>query len=204
MKIKTGTKEIRQTTTTIELRNDPENQTDYIEGYALKFNRMSELLGGWFREKIAPEALKDTDISNVTALFNHEESKILGRSGINLEIEIDAIGLRFRVKPTKTSYSADLLENIRQGIVNQCSFAFTVSSDPESEEWEQTDKDGAEYIRTIRRINKIYDVSIVTTPAYSDTEAVIGSRSRDQVEQLERKKLNTEIELLKIEAEAYS
>lgn len=206
MKIKTGNKETRQVTTTIELRSN-ENSQEFIEGYALKFNKLSERLGwdGWFREEINPSALDETDTSNVTALFNHNENMILGRSGVNLELEIDSIGLKFRVKPTDTSYSRDLMENIRQGIVNQCSFAFTVAKSSEAEDWKESEEDGVEYIRTIKKIDKLYDVSVVTTPAYPDTEAVVGARSKELVEELKKRKSNNkELELLMLEAEAYA
>lgn len=201
MKIMTGAKEIRQVTTQIELRNDGESN-EIIEGYALKFDKWSDDLG-WFREKLASESLEKTDMSNVTALFNHNESQILGRSGINLELDVDNIGLRFKVKPTDTSYSRDLMENIRQGVINQCSFAFTVSREQDSEEWRENLESGI-YERTIKNIDKLYDVSVVTTPAYPDTEAVVGARSKELVDKLEMRKQNKEIELLMLEAEAYA
>ena len=209
MKIQTGTKEIRQVTTRIELRSESDNE-EYIEGYALKFNKPSERLGytGWFREMIDPGSLTDADMSNVTALFNHNDNMILGRSGVNVYLEVDNIGLKFRVKPTDTTYARDLKENIRQGVVNQCSFAFTVSKEKNSEEWEESDEEGVEYIRTILKIDKLYDVSVVTTPAYPDTEAVVGARSKELVEDLEKRKKNLTnekaIELLVLEAEAYA
>lgn len=201
MKIKTGAKEIRQVTTQIELRSDGESN-EIIEGYALKFDKWSDNLG-WFREKLASKSLEKTDMSNVTALFNHNESQILGRSGINLELDVDNIGLRFKVKPTDTSYSRDLMENIRQGVINQCSFAFTVSREQDSEEWRENLESGI-YERTIKNIDKLYDVSVVTTPAYPDTEAVVGARSKELVDKLELRKQNKEIELLMLEAEAYA
>lgn len=201
MKITTGAKEIRQVTTQIELRSDGESN-EIIEGYALKFDKWSDDLG-WFREKLASESLEKTDMSNVTALFNHNESQILGRSGINLELDVDNIGLRFKVKPTDTSYSRDLMENIRQGVINQCSFAFTVSREQDSEEWRENLESGI-YERTIKNIDKLYDVSVVTTPAYPDTEAVVGARSKELVDKLEMRKQNKEIELLMLEAEAYA
>lgn len=201
MKITTGAKEIRQVTTQIELRSDGESN-EIIEGYALKFDKWSDDLG-WFREKLASESLEKTDMNNVTALFNHNESQILGRSGINLELDVDNIGLRFKVKPTDTSYSRDLMENIRQGVINQCSFAFTVSREQDSEEWRENLESGI-YERTIKNIDKLYDVSVVTTPAYPDTEAVVGARSKELVDKLELRKQNKEIELLMLEAEAYA
>ncbi|MBP1040372.1 HK97 family phage prohead protease [Vagococcus sp. BWB3-3] len=210
MKIKTGKKELRQVTTTISLverRGEDGAMEEVIEGYALKFERWSEVLGGWFRERLARECLREADMTNVVALFNHDESQILGRSGINVELEVDGIGLKFVVKPTETSYSRDLMENIRQGIVNQCSFAFTVEREQGAEDWQENEEMKI-YERTINKISRIFDVSVVTTPAYPDTEAVVGVRSKELVDDLENQKRSLnwekEIELLSLEAESYA
>ncbi|WP_428755192.1 HK97 family phage prohead protease [Vagococcus fluvialis] len=176
--------ETRQLTTKLELRMS-ENETEVIEGYALKFDRWSDTLG-WlypFREKLEPGCLDEADTSNVVALFNHDQSQILGRTGANLDLEIDNIGLKFRIKPTNTTLSNDLLENIRSGVINQCSFAFTIPDEDGAEEWRENEETGV-YERSINKIDRLYDVSVVTTPAYPDTEAVVGSRGKEMVEEL--------------------
>ena len=194
--IKVGEKEVRQLTTEIEVRSaDGEDTKDFIEGYALKFNRWSQVLGGWFKEIIDPRALDGADMGAVTALFNHSDDMILGRSGVNLELEVDAIGLKFRVTPTNTSYANDLMENIRMGIVNQCSFAMSGIEG----EWKESE-DPDVYERRITKIEKLWDVSVVTNPAYLDTEAVVGARSKAAVEELVKdKEIISEIELLEMQ-----
>lgn len=176
--------ETRQLTTKLELRK-LENETEVIEGYALKFDRWSDTLGWFypFREKLEPGCLDDADTSNVVALFNHDQSQILGRTGANLDLEIDNIGLKFRIKPTNTTLSNDLLENIRSGVINQCSFAFTIPDEDDAEEWRENEETGV-YERFIKKIDRLYDVSVVTTPAYPDTEAVVGARGKEMVEEL--------------------
>lgn len=176
--------EKRQLTTQIELRT-LENESEVIEGYALKFDRWSETLGYFypFREKLDPNCLESADMSNVVALFNHNQSQILGRSGVNLELEVDNIGLKFRIKPTSTTVSKDLMENIRAGVINQCSFAFSIANEEDAEEWRESENAGI-YERIINKIDRLYDVSVVTTPAYSDTEAVVGARSKEKIEEL--------------------
>lgn len=177
-------KEIRQRTTTIELRQ-LENEQEVIEGYALKFGKWSDTLGWYypFRERLDSSSLNDTDMSNVVALFNHDQSQILGRTGVNVDLEVDNIGLKFRIKPTNTTISKDLIENIRSGVINQCSFAFTVAKADDAETWEENEETGV-YERTIYKIDRLYDVSVVTTPAYPDTEAVVGARGKELVEEL--------------------
>ena len=194
-------KEIRQVTTKIELRtegteSDPE---EVIEGYALKFNRDSSVLGGWVRfiERIDEHALDNADMSNVVATFNHDNNQVLGRSNVNLDLTVDNIGLKFRVKPTDTSYAKDLMANIRSGVINQCSFAFTIPESDDAQEWRDADQDGVDYSREIRQIDKIYDVSVVTTPAYPDTEATVGQRSLDLLKKKQAEKESRELEPLR-------
>ncbi|KEP24752.1 HK97 family phage prohead protease, partial [Bacillus zhangzhouensis] len=85
-------------TTPIEIRSDGEGQSEYVEGYALKFEKWSERLG-WFKEIISRNALESTDLSNVIALFNHREDFPLARNTVSgesgrFELVIAAIGFK--------------------------------------------------------------------------------------------------------------
>ncbi|MGN7287435.1 HK97 family phage prohead protease [Shouchella rhizosphaerae] len=199
--------EIRQLTTKIEVRSieGEEEKGEYIEGYALKFEKWSERLY-YFKEIISRGALDEADMSNVIACFNHKQDYPLARNTVDgdigkLELFVDNIGLRFRFKPTATSYAKDLIENIRSGVVNQCSFVFTMDySDESVDEWRYNEDEDI-YERRIHKFAAINDISIVTTPAYSDTEAVVGARSKEKVNQLweARKKPKSELEKMKLE-----
>ncbi|AOZ89295.1 peptidase U35 [Bacillus xiamenensis] len=202
-------KEVRLLTTPIEIRSEGEGQAEYVEGYALKFEKWSERLG-WFKEIISRNALESTDLSNVIALFNHREDFPLARNTVSgesgkLELEIDGIGLKFRFKPSDTSYARDLMENIRSGVINQCSFAFSLdyNKGDEPDEWRINENEDI-YERRINRIHRIYDISLVTTPAYSDTEAVVGARSMEKVEEMKDQRSAPTDEILKIELELLS
>lgn len=177
-----------------------ENDVEVIEGYALKFDRWSDTLGWYypFREKLERGCLDEADTSNVVALFNHNQSQILGRTGANLDLEVDNIGLKFRIKPTNTTLSKDLLENIRAGVINQCSFAFSIPDGEDAEEWRENKETGI-YERLINKIDRLYDVSVVTTPAYPDTEAVVGARSKQIVEELRNHPQKREAERMLID-----
>ena len=180
--------ETRQVTMPVQMRAaTDDNKAPVIEGYALKYDKPSEVLGGFVRfiEHIEPGALDHTDMSNVIATINHDQNQPLGRSGVNLTLTRDKVGLKFSVEPTDTSYARDLIENIRRGVINQCSFAFTVPDTDEAQEWKNSTRDGVDYERTIRQIDHLYDVSIVTTPAYPDTEAKVGQRSINMVKRMQ-------------------
>lgn len=180
--------ETRQVTMPIQMRSTTnDNNEPVIEGYALKYDNPSEILGGFvrFREHIAPGALSNTDMSNVVATINHDQNQVLGRSGVNLTLTPDKVGLKFSVKPTDTTFARDLIANIKAGVINQCSFAFTVADNDDAQEWQESTRDGVDYERTIRQIDHLYDVSVVTTPAYPDTEATVGQRSIDMVKRMQ-------------------
>ena len=151
-----------------ELRANTESRT--IVGYAAKFEKWSEPIMGWFREKIDRDAFSECDVTDVIMCFNHNIDSILARTTSGtLTISTDDEGLRFEFEAPATTMGNDMLELVRRGDISKCSFKFTVEED----EWRYADKDnGLEYDeRTIRRISKLYDVSLVVYPAYSDTEA---------------------------------
>ena len=151
-----------------ELRTNQESRT--IVGYAAKFERWSEPIMGWFKEQIARDAFSECDVTDVIMCFNHNIDSILARTTSGtLTISTDDEGLRFEFEAPATTMGNDMLELVRRGDISKCSFKFTVEED----EWRYADKEnGLEYDeRTIRRIGKLYDVSLVVYPAYCDTEA---------------------------------
>lgn len=143
-----------------------------ITGYAAKFDTWSETIMGWFREKIAPGAFEECDLSDVIMCFNHRDDAILARtiSG-TLQLEVDDIGLRFSFEAPNTSCGNDMVELVRRGDISKCSFRFGVAQD----EWIYADKqNGLETDeRTILRFSRVVDVALVVFPAYQDTEASV-------------------------------
>lgn len=156
-----------------EKREDGEDES-VIEGYAAVFNKDSEDFGGWV-ERIAPGAFSDVLKDNAVALFNHDMNLVLGRNGVNVTLTQDDKGLRYKVKLPETSFAKDLRQLIKDGIIHQSSFAFTVKE----QRWTKPDKEGERHVRTIEKIKRLYDVSPVTTPAYPD--ASVGARAFAQV-----------------------
>ncbi|WP_239724553.1 HK97 family phage prohead protease [Mammaliicoccus sp. A-M4] len=152
-----------------------------VEGYALRFNTLSNDLGG-FVEEISPEALKEADLSDVRCLIDHDSSKVLGRTtSETLELKVDDEGLYFRTQLPDTTYAKDLYENIRLGNINQCSFGFIL--DENGDEFEKRE-DGL-FKRTLRKIKSLFDVSVVTYPAYNDTQVAPALRSIEQIKEQE-------------------
>nr|WGD88034.1 HK97 family phage prohead protease [Bacillus subtilis] len=154
-----------------------------ISGYALKFGTRGHNLGG-FIEMIDKRALDQTDMSDVRALIDHDPSKILGRTSAGtLKLEVDDIGLRFDVTLPNTQYASDLYENLRVGNISNCSFGFMLGKDGDSF---TRDQETGLPLRSLRNISKLTDVSVVTYPAYEDTDVTIAKRNLQQYEERNR------------------
>ena len=156
-----------------------------VEGYAIRFNTWSEDLGG-FVETISPEAFTDLDLSDVRCFVDHDSSKVLGRTtSQTLELTVDSEGLYFRCQLPNTSYARDLYENIKLQNVNQCSFAFLLDEDGD----EISKRSDGLFERTIRKIKSLWEISIVSIPAYSDTDVAVAQRSIEAIKESEQEEL---------------
>lgn len=181
-----------------ELRASGSGDQYVLEGRAIKYNSLSKSLGG-FREKIAPGCFRAdlaTADHDCVALRDHDPSQILGReSNGTLTLTDSNDGLRFRIQlnPAVQAHR-DLHALVKDGTLHECSFAFGVES-PDDEEWEKgTDERGKRIaIRTVKRA-KLFDVSVVTNPAYGNdatsaqarAEKIVSSEFETTAEALER------------------
>lgn len=153
-----------------ELRIAKDGDKFKISGYAAVFNSDSEDMG--FIERIRPGAFKNAiKISDIRSLFNHDANIVLGRNKAGtLEIKEDKKGLFMVTHPPDTQLVRDMvLTPIERGDIDQQSFGFTVEKDS----WEGLDTDKP--IRTIEKIKELFDVSVVTYPAYQDTSVALRS-----------------------------
>lgn len=162
-----------------------------VEGYALKFDKPSRDLGG-FVEVISRNALENVDLSDVRCFLDHDSSKMLGRTKSGtLELTIDDIGLHFRCVLPDTSAGRDARELISRGDLNQCSFMFSVRSGGDS--WKRGDLN----VRSVNKIDEVFEISLVSIPAYDDTDVAFAKRSmKNAIHELEVEKLSLELELL--------
>jgi HK97 family phage prohead protease len=158
-----------------------------IEGYAAVFNSEANI-GGMFREIIRPGAFSNVlSRADVRALINHDENLVLGRNKANtLSLAEDDRGLKFDVTPPNTQYANDLKISMERGDVSECSFAFTMQGGIET--WDET---GDIPLRSIERVGDLFDVSVVTYPAYQDTSAAL--RSLSEFRELHSKNPNVAI-----------
>ena len=155
----------------VEQRAD-ETPSRTIVGYAAVFDSWSDPINGWFKEKIDRHAFDDCDMSDVIMCFNHSINDLRARTTSGtLQLSIDDHGLRFSFEAPHTARGDEMLELVRRGDISQCSFRFSVAEDV----WAYADNSNALEMseRTVLKIAKLYDTSLVVYPAYPDTEALM-------------------------------
>ncbi|MFH1693366.1 MAG: HK97 family phage prohead protease [Bacillota bacterium] len=148
-----------------------------LEGYALVFNNET-LIGDeeyGFMEEIDSRALSETKMKDVPMKYNHMDSfLIIARTkNQSLSLTVDSIGLKVRAELLDTNTNQDIYKMVRSGLLDKMSFAFTV----DEQVW---NREGRIPKRTITKIERLYDVSVVDTPAYDATS--IYARSLESME----------------------
>lgn len=183
----------------LQLREPQEGQTESreIEGRPIVFGVRSVNLTPWSSTRKVYEVLEPGCISrellqksDVVLNLNHNSDvvNVLGRYRNNpdrdtLSLELRGDGIDCRCDLPKTNNANDTLELIRRGDITGMSFAF--QDDWEDSEngvsYEKTNdvEDGKEvWLRHVKRITGLYDVSIVTHPAYDQT--TVGTREASE------------------------
>lgn len=157
---------------------EAENDQMIIGGYFVVFNTWTELWDGYY-EQVSPKAFDNIDLTDIRALINHNDGLVLGRTKSNtLTLRVDDKGLYGEIKVNPNDQDAvNLYERVKRGDVDQCSFGFQITE----EEWEDTAEG---YRSTITGI-KLFEVSVVTFPAYEDT--LVTARSKDVLNFRKRK-----------------
>ena len=155
-----------------------------VSGYAVVFGTWSNDLG--FYEMILKGAITEDTIkrSDVICKLNHDDQKVLARSKYgegSLILEVDDKGLKYTFEAPRTQYGDELLEYLRRGDITGSSFAFTIEEDEFSYQW-PFDKDADPVLcREVIKVDKIFDVGPVFTPAYEKT-SVANKRKLEEVE----------------------
>lgn len=173
---------------------DGEEGESVIGGYAAVFNSPTEI-GSYFTEEIAPGAFNRaiSENNDIRALFNHDWNNVLGRTKSGtLQLSEDERGLKFEVTLPNTSLGRDLKESMQRGDINECSFGFI----PTEEHWDYNVEPAKRMILEV----DLFEISVVSIPAYEDTEASV-IRSKEMNNHVEKrmnliKKINTTLEAI--------
>lgn len=180
-------------------KREGEESSFLVEGYASTFEPyvLFEDEGIQYKEQILPEAFEECDMSDVIFCKDHEGTVFARTKNGTLELSVDEHGLFTRTDLSKTASAREMFEEIQAGMYSQMSFAFIVRED---------DYDKKEHLRTIRKIQKLFDVSAVSFPANPGTDISATTRSFfDGVIEMERaERLAYEQELKEAKANFYS
>lgn len=154
----------------------------YISGYFSVFNSNYEIWDG-ATESIAETAFEGALSDDIRCLIDHETRLVLGRTKANtLTLKTDSRGLWGEVKINPNDQDAvNLYERVKRGDVDQCSFGFDILA----EEFEDR---GDSVHWTIKKV-KLYEVSVVTFPAYKDTSV---SARKEELDTIKKRALEAD------------
>jgi HK97 family phage prohead protease len=140
----------------------------YITGYGAVFDTTTDL--GMFTEEIRAGAFDNVLVGqDVVFVFQHNTDNILARSKSGtLTYGVDSKGLWYRASMPDTTLGNDLKELLKRGDIMANSFAFSQVTD-------MTEKRNGKLHRTIIKIGRLHDISLVTHAAYE--QAVVVTRS---------------------------
>lgn len=180
-------KQVRTLTLPVSLHlreaGEGESESRILEGYALKFGTRSLLFGYYypFYEILEPGCITEEMLREQRIYFTmfHNREAILGRwdkGEGTLKLTLDAIGLKVECEAPHTIDGDKAVELAKRGDLTEMSFIYwTNEKDSENcisyEETDETTDWGAKiYLRHVKKIEGISDVTIAATPAYTDTE----------------------------------
>jgi len=148
-------------------RNDDGSIT--VTGYGAVYESESEDLGG-FIEELKQGAFRKVlrTKPDVRFLINHDGVPLGRTSAGTLRLKDTPRGLFFECDFPDTQGARDLAVSIERGDITQCSFMFCV--EPEGREWFFPDDPEEPARRVIYEVSELFDVSVVTFPAYPATE----------------------------------
>jgi HK97 family phage prohead protease len=166
--------EVRTNSVDFEVRAEGDGMT--FTGYASVFNSPSEDLGG-FVEYVAPGAFKRSlqSRNEVKLLWNHDSGEPLASlRGGTMQLVEDERGLKVTAQLPNTTRGRDIAELLRTKVIDSMSFGFNVIKDSWS-------RDGQ--TRTLESV-RLFEVSIVSFPAYEATTAQVRSNPTINPDQL--------------------
>ena len=141
-----------------------------IKGYAVVFNEPETYS---YTEVIDSHALDEADMSDVVLRYNHNDSfMVLARTrnkSLNLEVDDKGLMIDAHLQENITDHR-NIYNAIKSGLIDKQSFAFTVDED---------EYDYDTDTRTIKKIGKLYDVSVVDQPFYNGTDVSVASKNDD-------------------------
>lgn len=153
----------------------------YIEGYFSVFNSEYQLWEG-ASEVVKPGAFTNSISGDVRALINHDTSLVLGRTKAGtLTLKQDERGLWGSIRLNRDDQDAmNLYARVQRGDVDQCSFGFEIKRET------FVDLGGGKYRWEIEEVDPLYEVSVCTFPAYTETSV---SARKDDLAEIQKRRM---------------
>lgn len=161
----------------IQFRAEDNEDKMEIKGYAVVFNSPETYS---YTEVISEHALDDADMSDVVLRYNHNDSfMVLARTrNKSLQLEKDEKGLMIDATlQNDITEHRNIFNAIKSGLIDKQSFAFTVDED---------EYDYDTDTRTITKIGKLFDVSVVDQPFYNATDVSVKNQNDEFLEKREQ------------------
>ena len=128
---------------------------------------------GHYTEVIERGALDSAQLDDSRLVYNHDMTKVpLARTPRTMQLTVGPAGLDMRASLPDTEEARAVYQAVRRGDLSAMSFAFTVPEGGDS-------YDAATNTRTIHRIAKVYELSIVPFAAYPTTSVEARSAIED-------------------------
>lgn len=145
-----------------------------IEGYAIVFGVESVLLVDWYdryREIIEPGAIDEAALRtmDITMTMWHNRERLLARWNKgegSLKLSVDERGVKYEFEAPRTADGENALELVKRGDISGASFTFW--SD-ETSSVRYTKSDDGVLLRHVQRIDAVYEMTIASNPAYTET-----------------------------------
>lgn len=162
------------------IKDEEGKDTRIIEGYGVVFEKESRMMFDWWKGKKFVEVIKRGAVTNddlknwdIKALAEHDRSRLLARSynGVgSLTLTVDDYGVKYRFEAPKTVEGDNAIELIKRGDIFGSSFAYTTD---EESNVTYTKRSDDSMLREVTKLDRMYDVSIVTDPAYFGTNVTV-------------------------------
>lgn len=165
-------KEIRKLDLQFRTEENEDNKME-IKGYAVVFNSPETYD---YTEVIDSKALDNADMSDVVLRYNHNDTfMVLARTrnkSLNLSVDDKGLFMDATLQNDITEHR-NIYNAIKSGLIDKQSFAFTIEED---------EYDYDTDTRTITKIGKLYDVSVVDQPFYNATDVSLASKNDNFME----------------------
>ena len=130
--------------------------------------------------------------------MDHDKGYIMARCKYgqgNLKLNLTERGLDFSFDCPETVKGEELLQHVKRGEIDSCSFAFTLPDDGEM--WYKQDN---MLCREITKFERLYDVACVFYPAYEQTSCSARSieLAKEAIEKLNDSDMNKENENIEV------